>query len=98
MHFSQSFVEASSESPEKVRKQSVCVRSECHALQTDYLHSHLNTEVKPRVTAQHMILVLDHADCVSCLSRMRCVTTTLVSARSAFCQHHVVYFIKPHQT
>lgn len=35
MHFSQSFVEASSESPEKVRKQNACVQSDSHALLTE---------------------------------------------------------------
>ncbi|XP_056895801.1 raf-1 proto-oncogene, serine/threonine kinase a isoform X3 [Takifugu flavidus] len=35
VHFSQSFVEASSESPEKVRKQNACVQSDNHALLTE---------------------------------------------------------------
>lgn len=74
------------------------MRSEWHALQTGYLHSHLSAEVKPRVTAQHAVYCLSAlTELCLCfffffgLSRMRCVIMTRVSARSAF-RYHVVYF------
>ena len=62
MHFSQSFVEASPESPEKVRKQSVYVQSEWHALQTGYLHSHLSAEVKTISDSLACGLMFEEAD------------------------------------
>lgn len=76
MHFSQSFVEASPESPEKVRKQSDCVQSEWHALQTGYLHSLLSDEVKN---------MSDTTECVFCCLSELTETSLCFSLSSLGC-------------